>query len=906
MHTSDLRLPRAYQAPDLSAFVDPFAEPGLKDYLKAIYLQMGAIRFVGLTLGEVPDRRMEQLFVEPALGKEPCSPDREPPTEQDESEEGPWTAASVLQAVPRLVALGDPGSGKSTLVKWLASELARPRPGRVVKQLERLVPLPLVLRDLPLHKGIPTWEALLDLFLVGDFGKLLDEAGRESLKGCLERGQALVIVDGLDEVSGLEVRHRLRRVLLEGMDACLRCRWLITSRPVGYDEVPLDSVEDDFRLDNLSPEAAGDMHRAVASMVRGGLTGKKRRLAKAEVMDSLAKSELPVRRYVLPFRQAKVADFVRNWYLEHESGPDLAFRQAQGLLSVFKNPSLARLSRNPTLLTLMALIYRVQAHLPHGRAILYQQISEAYLERLARVGGLMHLDYGHRDTSRWLSRVAYRMQERRTPSEEDGVEPDGVLASRDEILGWVMEAGAPDLLTAQAFLDYCTRRSGLLQARSEEHFAFIHLSFQEFYAAWHLEREMRRRRRLSGSGATVDELRARFEDELWQEVMVFLFELLEEENAQDELLDIVGDAPEFPWLSHVDKESMGVSPAAQCFARLLVDSHIKLSPEVRRQGENWVWERHCEASRERWRLDPQPLALLAAQEGQDLDAFLAARLEGRSGLTSLNLRGLPLKCIPELEELTGLHMLDCSSTQVSDLSPLSNLTGLEVMYCHDTQVSDLSPLSNLTGLQTLDCSSTQVSDLSPLSDLTGLQTLGCSSTQVFDLSPLSNLTGLQALYCWQTQVSDLSPLSNLTGLLTLHCWQTQVSDLSPLSNLTRLRGLYSWSTQVSDLSPLSNLTRLHTLYCGFTQVSDLSPLSNLTGLQTLHCWSTQVSDLSPLLNLTRLQTLECRNTQVSDLSPLAGLRELKTLDVHGTRVKDLTPLAHLSKLEILHDLGSDK
>lgn len=43
---------------------------------------------------------------------------------------------------------------------------------------------------------------------------------------------------------------------------------------------------------------------------------------------------------------------------------------------------------------------------------------------------------------------------------------------------------------AAVFLDYVARRSGLLLPRGEDRFAFIHLSFQEYFAACFLEEQV--------------------------------------------------------------------------------------------------------------------------------------------------------------------------------------------------------------------------------------------------------------------------------------------------------------------------------------------------------------------------------------------------------------------------------
>ena len=138
----------------------------IKDYLAQIQTANSKIHFLGLpTLKEAPtkygkpDTDIADQFVEPGLSTEFISPDSDPKN---------WKGyAPLLQAVSenkRLVVLGDPGTGKSTLVKWIAWNLASSKPNAWKAALGDCVPLPFVLRDLEINREI-TWDRLLDKFL---------------------------------------------------------------------------------------------------------------------------------------------------------------------------------------------------------------------------------------------------------------------------------------------------------------------------------------------------------------------------------------------------------------------------------------------------------------------------------------------------------------------------------------------------------------------------------------------------------------------------------------------------------------------------------------------------------------------------------------------------------------------
>ncbi len=829
-------------APSSRRFVDPFQNPALVEYMANVRAWHGYIRFLGLPhLRDNPDVPIDRLFVEPRLSDAPLSPDQAP----KEREKTISLPQALSDPSKPLVVLGDPGSGKSTLVNWLAWNLARPGENDWTRRLGRLAPAPMVLRELKIDAKIDA-DGLLDAFLGHEMAEPLDIS---LLNDLLARGQALVMLDGLDEIGGKADRDALRGAVFELLSRYPSCLWLLTSRIVGYEMVPFHKPPSETKEGGKEP---ADPPPAAA-----------RRPGEREPGRAF---------YAAPFDDGQIARFARNWYVQREAAGRVAEEKAGNLVeAIHAHAAILRLARIPNLLTMMAQIHRIRARLPDGKAKLYDDISQAYLQSIDEYRGLLEVDHPLAQKKRWLARVGFEMQCRRPApdeeSEDGGSRPGGILARQTDIMDWIVLAmeesgfgGDPE--AAASFLDYIGRRSGLLLPRGEERFAFMHLSLQEYFAACFLADDM-----TSPQGGDREALRGYADRVPWRETLIFLFELM-------------ADSPGWPAaLAEIlfGKNFRDVEPGGPCevgaaflLAQLALNPHSGFSPAMRGRAMAVCARREAEAQKT-WRRDEKPVwlygsgllrTLLAAEPGRPPPAWGAfIEAVGRSGTDMLTLSGC--SGVENVGALAGMTLLilDLDGTGVTDLRPLAKLTALESLYLDRTGVTDLRPLAKLTALE-------------------GLYLLG---TGVTDLRPLAKLTALEGLLLAGTGVTDLRPLAKLTALGLLYLNRTGVTDLRPLAKLTTLEYLYLDWTGVTDLRPLAKLTALEHLDLGGTGVTDLRPLAKLTALKHLFLHGTGVTDLRPLAKLTALEHLDLNGTDMSK-NEVAALRSaLPELSVLGYR-----------------------
>lgn len=169
----------------------------------------------------------ELLFVPPSVLRAGC--------QEPEDEDAPDDLDTLLRCCLRVVLLGNPGGGKSTLSLKLAYDIASGKSPATSASTPFLV----VLRNYAehiRHRNLSLHDYLIELCKL-PYGI---EPPEGSVEYVLLNGRAFVIFDGLDEL--LDVS--LRRDVVQAVEA-FAYRYptvsiLVTSREIGYAEAPLD------------------------------------------------------------------------------------------------------------------------------------------------------------------------------------------------------------------------------------------------------------------------------------------------------------------------------------------------------------------------------------------------------------------------------------------------------------------------------------------------------------------------------------------------------------------------------------------------------------------------------------------------------------------------------------------
>ncbi|MFJ3510377.1 NACHT domain-containing protein [Streptomyces luteogriseus] len=217
-------------------------------YLPFVAERHNHITIYGIDLRDSTDRwplEVAYLTLEATAGQEPgraAAPGEDPPART-----GRMPADEMLDKDSRVLLRGDAGSGKTTLVQWLAVTAAREGTH---------IPFVLPLRTLIRTGPLPAPAAFLSAV-----GCPLSPPDGWTER-VLTAGRALVLVDGLDEIPAAD-RHGTRDWLRALIHAYPGNRWLLTTRPTAVRPEWLS--QEGFRELSLAPmgraEVATFVHR---------------------------------------------------------------------------------------------------------------------------------------------------------------------------------------------------------------------------------------------------------------------------------------------------------------------------------------------------------------------------------------------------------------------------------------------------------------------------------------------------------------------------------------------------------------------------------------------------------------------------------------------------------------------
>ncbi|MEM6836873.1 MAG: NACHT domain-containing protein [Cyanobacteria bacterium P01_C01_bin.120] len=391
-----------------------------------------------------------------------------------------------------VVILGDPGSGKSTVLRYLTVNWAR----NTVDDADEQTQIPLLIELRSYSQSREAQECSNFIEFVHQGSNWVNHMDQQQLDEWLRDGKVLMMLDGLDEVVNRQARGTVLRQIHDFTQDYPRVPVVLTSRVIGY------------KADDLG--RVGFQHYMLQDL-----------------------------------EQDQIEEFIDIWHgLTYGDAGERQRKQERLQRAVQQSRAIQELAGNPLLLTLMAILNRGE-ELPRDRARLYEKASEVLLyqwdveEKLLKDDRLekypIELDY--RDKQRMLRRVAAMMQNSNQGLAGNFIRRGELEQCLTDYLKTVKEApNAPSI--AAIMIDQLRERNFILcllgNHGGAEAYAFVHRTFLEYFCATEIKERFDKRG--AQGGVSFEELRDKvfsvhWQDETWHEVLRLIVGMIDAQFA---------------------------------------------------------------------------------------------------------------------------------------------------------------------------------------------------------------------------------------------------------------------------------------------------------------------------------------------------------------------------------------
>lgn len=348
-----------------------------------------------------------------------------------------------VSTASRIVVLGDPGGGKSTLLQSICHTAAA-KSQKSIQEGENpnnaFVPIRVVLREFEKARVATPQLSIFDYICNAiPSSAFVDKMILPSaMNYLLSSGKVLLAFDGLDEILRTAQRRTFVDIVTKFADQYPLCPVVITSRLIGYDKAPMP--EGQFEELVLGDFHDGDVKLYATKFIKN--VGRKK----------VAEARSSAERFM-----AQTADNASD------------------------------LRKNPLMLGLMMWIFNIRDDVPSSRPEVYQECARLMFERWDFDRDIIVDIPQTFDRLQVFSYLASRI----FGSEEHagGVSSAWIEGASKAYLSEVLESRSEAHAAAQSLVKFIIDRSWVMSEKGEDVFSFTHQTFLEYFFAKHIDDE---------------------------------------------------------------------------------------------------------------------------------------------------------------------------------------------------------------------------------------------------------------------------------------------------------------------------------------------------------------------------------------------------------------------------------
>jgi len=463
-------------SPNDSEAIDLF----IKSYKTAAVEKLNTINFIGFDLHKYRQRptdiTLTELFVQPSLKQrvEETNKKVESVVNRD------LKIANIFKSDKHLIILGDPGAGKSLLVKFVIVQLLKNDAGSIgLRQYSNFIPFRIELRKYNEVRENRSIVEYLTEILTKEYQTTIKV---EHLAKLLETNQSLIFFDGLDEIFNVSHKSKVKENIEAFSSMFPQSKSVVTSRFIGYHDIKFNSKKfDEFAIQN--------------------------------------------------FKTDQINELVRKFYTTQIGNSEKRNKAISTCLSQIEKDVDDDLKSNPLIMTLILILSSNNIVIPDSKLEIYEACTKTLVDSIDTKEKELTFEMPIKHKRLAFAHLAYWQYESLTKNKP--VNYDNAVKS---ISSFLIERGEETEFTeaeekAKKFLEYAEKRSIYFEDN------FTHKTFLEYYTADYLYINYFTKASDSARKKVISIITTYLPKSFWYIVFELLLTRVDNEQADEELLD---------------------------------------------------------------------------------------------------------------------------------------------------------------------------------------------------------------------------------------------------------------------------------------------------------------------------------------------------------------------------------
>lgn len=452
----------------------------IKAYKIAAIEKLNTINFIGFDLHKYRQRptdiTLTELFVQPSFHQrvEETNKKVESVVNRD------LKIANIFKSDKHLIILGDPGAGKSLLVKFLIVQMLNGNTSSIgLRQYEHFIPFRIELRKYnEVRENRSIVEYLADI-LTKEYQTTIKV---EHLSNILLNFHSLIFFDGLDEIFNVSHKSKVKENIEAFSSMFIKSKSIVTSRFIGYHDIKFNSKKfDEFAIQN--------------------------------------------------FKNGQINELVRKFYTTQVANSEKRLKAINICLTQIEKDVDDDLKSNPLIMTLILILSSNNIVIPDSKLEIYEACTKTLVDTIDTKEKELTFEMPIKHKRLAFAHLAYWQYEALTKNKI--INYDNAVKSLSSFL---LEKGEVSEYTeaeekSKRFLEYAEKRSIYFEDN------FTHKTFLEYYTADYLYINYFTKASDSARKKAISIITTYLPKSFWYIVFELLLTRVDNEQADDELLD---------------------------------------------------------------------------------------------------------------------------------------------------------------------------------------------------------------------------------------------------------------------------------------------------------------------------------------------------------------------------------